>query len=338
MLILKKTVLIITQEHDAHSPPVEEALHARGTAVFRFNLADFPERIMLHASSENDDSLWHGKLSTETQTVLLENIISIWWRRPRSYVAPAEYAAPIRAFIEQEAYRGLLGVLMGNIAEHRPFWVSPRDRIIAAECKPAQLAAARSLSFRVPRTLITNNPIEAKQFYDACNGNVICKVLASGILDSHALPQDARFMYTSHLEPEHLPLLENTRVTATLFQEYVAKAPELRVVVMGHQVFAIEIYSQQHEQTRLDWRRSYQHLSYGVHCLPLQIEEQIVRLVRLFGLQYSSMDFILTPQGEYVFLEMNGAGQFYWLETKTGLKLAAALANLLTKPEEYGLW
>jgi hypothetical protein len=335
---MTKTVIILTQQHDAHPPPIEEELRRRDVAFVRFDLGDFPEQLRLAAEAGDDGSGWHGTLTTQAQTILLEDIVSVWWRRPRSYVAPSQYAAPMRAFIEQEAYRGFLGILMGNVSAKRPFWVSPRDRIQATECKPAQLAAARSLGFRIPRTLITSDPVAAQQFYDRCHGNVVCKVVAQGLLDRQVPPQEARFMYTSRLEPEHLALLESVRVTATLFQEQIAKALELRVVVMGRQVFAVEIYSQNHKSTSLDWRRSYRELSYGIHRLPHEVEQQVLSLVRLFGLQYSSMDFILTPEGEYVFLEMNGAGQFYWLEPKTGLKLAAAMANLLTEPEEYGLW
>ena len=49
------------------------------------------------------------------------------------------------------------------------------------------------------------------------------------------------------------------------------------------------------------------------------------------------MDLILTPEGEYVWIEANPNGQFYWLEPPTGLPMAQAMANLLVSPEDFAL-
>jgi D-alanine-D-alanine ligase-like ATP-grasp enzyme len=120
--------------------------------------------------------------------------------------------------------------------------------------------------------------------------------------------------------------------------EHIEKAVELRVVVIGRQIFAVEIHSQHSPKARLDWRRAYSDLTYAVHQLPAQLEEKLRLFVRMFALQYSSMDLILTPSGEYVWLEANPNGQFLWLSAPTGLPMAEAMANLLMDPEEYGLW
>jgi len=68
------------------------------------------------------------------------------------------------------------------------------------------------------------------------------------------------------------------------------------------------------------------------------MEQKLFQFVRLFGLQYSSMDMILSQEGEYVWVEANPSGQFLWLAPPTGLPMAEAMANLLYNPEEYGLW
>jgi hypothetical protein len=38
---------------------------------------------------------------------------------------------------------------------------------------------------------------------------------------------------------------------------------------------------------------------------------------------------IVTPDGEYVFLELNPNGQWLWLEHELGLPLVATMADLL---------
>jgi hypothetical protein len=46
---------------------------------------------------------------------------------------------------------------------------------------------------------------------------------------------------------------------------------------------------------------------------------------------------LLTPEGEYVFLDLNPNGQFYWLQAflLDRFPLKEAMANLLAFPEEY---
>jgi hypothetical protein len=49
-----------------------------------------------------------------------------------------------------------------------------------------------------------------------------------------------------------------------------------------------------------------------------------------FGLNFASLDMIVTPDGEFVFLELNPNGQWLWLEYELGLPLVASMADLLT--------
>jgi hypothetical protein len=48
--------------------------------------------------------------------------------------------------------------------------------------------------------------------------------------------------------------------------------------------------------------------------LPEEIELKILRFMRRMGLVFGSLDMIVTPEGEYIFLEVNEQGQFLWLE------------------------
>jgi hypothetical protein len=50
-----------------------------------------------------------------------------------------------------------------------------------------------------------------------------------------------------------------------------------------------------------------------------------------FGLNFASLDMIVTPDGEFVFLELNPNGQWLWLEFELGLPLVASMADLLTR-------
>ena len=49
-----------------------------------------------------------------------------------------------------------------------------------------------------------------------------------------------------------------------------------------------------------------------------------------FGLVYAALDFVITPSGEWVLLELNPTGQYGFVEDATGAPLTAQLADLFT--------
>jgi hypothetical protein len=52
-------------------------------------------------------------------------------------------------------------------------------------------------------------------------------------------------------------------------------------------------------------------------------------LMDRLGLVFGSIDMIVTPDGEHVFLEVNPNGQFDWVARRAGLPIYEALAALL---------
>jgi glutathione synthase/RimK-type ligase-like ATP-grasp enzyme len=65
--------------------------------------------------------------------------------------------------------------------------------------------------------------------------------------------------------------------------------------------------------------------------LPPEIIAKLHELMTRLGLVYGAIDLRLTPEGRYVFLEINPAGQFLYVEYATGQPIAAALARTLSK-------
>jgi glutathione synthase/RimK-type ligase-like ATP-grasp enzyme len=63
--------------------------------------------------------------------------------------------------------------------------------------------------------------------------------------------------------------------------------------------------------------------------LPPEIQDKCVRLVEQLELSYGAIDMVLTPEGRYVFLEINPNGQYLWIEEQTGMPISAALCDLL---------
>ena len=69
-------------------------------------------------------------------------------------------------------------------------------------------------------------------------------------------------------------------------------------------------------------------LPYTLHS---SLQEQLKTLMNKTRLDSGSFDIILTPESEYIFLEVNPIGQFQWLSRNCNYFLEKELAELLIK-------
>jgi glutathione synthase/RimK-type ligase-like ATP-grasp enzyme len=99
--------------------------------------------------------------------------------------------------------------------------------------------------------------------------------------------------------------------------------------VVGRDVHCIRIDSQATARTALDWRTDQLGLAYHVEQLPSAIEDMLLAFHQTLGLVYGAYDFIVTPDEQYVFLEVNPVGQWLWLEEITGIPISDSIARYL---------
>lgn len=81
----------------------------------------------------------------------------------------------------------------------------------------------------------------------------------------------------------------------------------------------------------IDWSTDYDHLRYTLTDTPNEIRRAVSRLLDSLRLRFAALDFVITPGGEWVFLEANPNGQWAWLQDATGGPIAAAIADALVK-------
>jgi glutathione synthase/RimK-type ligase-like ATP-grasp enzyme len=138
--------------------------------------------------------------------------------------------------------------------------------------------------------------------------------------------------YTELVTKRDIQNLETIRLCPMTFQAYIPKRLELRITVVGERVFAAEIHSQISNHTQFDWRRyDLARTPHASHVLPHHLELKCVELVRRLGLVYGAIDMILTPDGKYVFLEINPNGQYLWIEELTDLPISEAICDHLAE-------
>lgn len=344
---MKKQILIITCEYDPHADVLVNLLQSLGHQPIRLHTADIPSNIAIDMRLRQKEQLY--QLITPFYTVDLNNVRSIWWRRPAKPALPEHLSDDEQIFARLELSTTMQGV-WDNLD---CYWMSKPANIRQASHKTSQLKRATDLGFDIPRTIITTDPESVREFYDLCQGDVIYKVLSDPTLGFAGRADElmarcrvdqgpgkdpiidwsrvkAKITYTTKVEPDHLQMLETIRFAPCQFQEYVPKQYELRVTVIGDELFTAEIHSQQHVATQLDWRHYEASIPYCQGKLPPKIEEACMALTRGYGLNYGAIDLILTPDGRYVFLEINPNGQWLWVQQLVPeLKMKEALAAQL---------
>ena len=318
-----RCVLVLTQENDGHADVVVERLRERDVRVHRFHTEDFP--LLSQIVGQFRDGRWDGELELPDATLPLSEIGAVWFRRPAEFRFGPELPEVARRFARAEA-RGAIGGLLRSLD---CLWVNHPEKLVTADYKPLQLRIASALGLSVPDSLITNSPVAARRFVAEHDGDVIYKTLRGGVVGIET--DDPRSIYTSLLPESAFDELDRVAATPCLFQEYVTKEVELRVTVVGDGVFTAEIDSQSAVATRVDWRRSYEDLTYDVHELPAHVEDACREMVRRLDLEFGAIDLVRTPEGEYVFLEVNPNGQWAWVESATGLPICDAIVDLLER-------
>jgi ATP-grasp ribosomal peptide maturase len=315
----RDTVLVLTGAKDPTADVVIEELARRGVPVARHDLGDFPTRMRFSAWHMGDG--WAGRLSGPDATTDLQDVSAIYYRRPSNFRFPPELSAGDRVYAQEEARIGVGGVLAALDCR----WVNHPHRVARAEWKPLQIEIARTCGLPTPRTLISDDSQEAIEFAERLGGPVVCKSLSSVVLAEEG---QHKVVYTRRVDPTTISP-RDFGATVHLIQEWVPKRREARVTVVGGQVLAVAIDSDS-DAGRVDWRSDYDSLRYTSTDAPPEIADGMRRYLACTGLSFGAFDFVITPDGEWIMLECNPAGQWLWLHHIAGLAIPAALADTLT--------
>ncbi|HZN70455.1 MAG TPA: ATP-dependent carboxylate-amine ligase [Micromonosporaceae bacterium] len=320
------TVLILTQEFDSTVDPVVVSLRERGSNVVRVDLSYFPQTLTFTSSDFDDERL---RMRHGDRDIDLESLTGVWYRRPTAFVFDSAMGEAEQQFARTESVHGVGGILRGTDC----LWVNRPDLDAVAELKPFQLRIAKRLGFRVPRTLMTNDPQEVTALLDRADGPFVYKAFTGGVV--HYPGGFPNGLFTVVVGDELREHIDRVRHTICIFQEYIEKAYEVRLTVIGNTFFPVVVDSQSMSSTRVDWRGEDM-MPYGDYRpLPEQVVKQVEAMLSELGLAYAAVDLIVTPDGEYVFLELNPGGQFMWIQHDIGLDMSGCMAELLMSGEPF---
>ena len=317
-------ILIVTSASDEPAILVEQRLRARGAEVLRFDTADFPARANVTVSYRPGVPKYTFRVGD--QVYRFDRLDAVWFRKPGPpEIHDAIQDEEVREVMRQDAVEYLAAVW--DSLECRALPGIPSDMRVAQR-KASQLGRAKALGFELAPTIVGNDPQEFLDLYRAENGRLISKIIGALALRSR---MGSEFMrYTNTVSPRDVLSARSLAHGPVVLQAYVPKQLEVRVTVVGDRVFAAEIHSQATNRTRFDWRRyDLAATPHRPHTLPADVARRCVQLVEQYKLSYGTIDLILTPDGRYVFLELNSAGEYGWIEQLTGLNISDAIADYL---------
>lgn len=303
-------ILIVTYKEDYTADFLINRLNEEGKKYLRLNTEDIEKYTYWNSSDFN--------FSFEVNGV--SDFDGVWYRRLR---LPEFSGDTITSSYLATEYDALFTNMFRNIRATR--WLSHPDALQRAENKVTQLKLASDLGFNLPETLITNDRRHLRDFSENHkNEGLIIKPLFSGRMESE---DQLQLIYTNELSLDHVKSIEQYDLTPCIFQRKVPKQYELRVTIVDTQVFACRVNSQEHEKTKVDWRR--EKLPFAPYDLPPDISAKCVTFVKSLDTSFGAIDLIKSTDGKYYFLENNPNGQWAWLEIETGAPITRAIIDFL---------
>jgi len=326
-------VLIITQEDDRSTDDIIDWLLYYNKPFVRINGDDFNRSDLRYNYSVGNDI---DKIAS-LEGVDFSQITSVFYRRWISF--NFSYEKILKSFEDFSAFT-LSNIKNNLVTEMRKSYSYLFDYLSLLDTKSLPnlkalyvdkinvLNKAKDLGILIPNTIICNNKIDLVKFklkYDKIITKPLSEVLVFENISSDKKDQEIFFMRSSIVTNELIDNLES-KFFPSLFQQYIEKDIEIRSFFLDGDLYSMAIFSQLHEQTKIDFRNYVE--DNPNRTIPFQLpnclEDKLRKLMLQLDLNTGSFDIILTPDGDFYFLEINPVGQFgmtsipcnYYIEKK----------------------
>lgn len=248
--------------------------------------------------------------------------IKVYWQRDKGDITSTSNIR-FDDFQREQHFDDAWQKLFGGIEECAASNYHPRWQIEKASNKIRQLAVARKVGLMIPETLCTNDILAVKARFSDHEKVLVKSITSFGI--NPGKPTLSKIFKVQQIEDKSDIFI----ISPVIVQSYVPKDYELRVTVVGDDVFACKIDSQSDPRSEIDWRiTQYRFGMYEAVEVDSIVEEKLKSYLKYFGLRYGVFDLIVTPDHDTVFLECNVNGQWLFVERSTGMNIAESFARL----------
>lgn len=273
------------------------------------HLNDLSKRKFKHIVLKNDEVDF--EFSLDGQTVNSKNLDSYWYRRdnlrfPFLYVNTIENQEDMieevnSLLVDESATLNIfIDTYFSNFNSINKFKDNSTNKLV-------NLFLAKKNKLKIPNSYILSNKADLEKLIETEKGLIVKNMNQGSVKGENT--------YFEGLVSEFIKDdLKNTPETffPTLFQEKIEKKYEIRSFFIDNQFFSMAIFSQNDEQTKIDFR------NYNIDKpnrespfqLPLSIEKKIIQFMNDADLNSGSIDLIIDKKNEIYFLEVNPVGQF----------------------------
>jgi glutathione synthase/RimK-type ligase-like ATP-grasp enzyme len=319
-----KLVLMLTTDYDPEADLVGRRLLARGIDYVRLNTDDIPNRLQVNYSIKHGCDQNFSFALADTDFLDASKIAVTWLHH--FYIEEIKVRG--NALAQEFSFQQWNDAIYTLQRSMNCKWINSPKETLTGSDRMLQLSTAKSVGFNIPATLITNNPKAARDFYYLHNGNIVLKALHHHRVENRGKIYS---MYTHRVSKQDLSRLDALSYAPCIVQERIAKKSELRVTVVGNQVFATKIDSPATIEGRDDIHRCPMSKlpRKAMNQVKHSFREQCIKLIKSLKLRFGALDFIEDKRGRVTFLEVNPAGDWWSIERRTGQKITEAMVDLI---------
>lgn len=298
----KEKILVVTSSVDDTASYVIEKYKSDADFV-RLNIDRFNE----YSFSVTENG-WY--ITSDQERICENDIRAIYYRKP---MLPdvREYEPRYRGMIQ----RDIIALVNGIVDSFDGIVISKPSVLRKAENKIFQLIYAGKKGIAIPQSYIGNSNAYCDRFAEQ-------KSIIKPITTGKTLGDGGYELYQTSM---FSGVTDDISLTPVYLQKYIDKAYEVRLTIIGESVYPVRIDT----INKIDWRADYQNHKYSIISVPDKVIFLCRKMLKEFSLIFGAFDFIVTPEGEWVFLEVNPNGQWLWLEERLRFDISKKIMDNL---------
>lgn len=306
-------LFIYSEIYDTHAICIKAALERIGVRVTRFLSNQIPAQASI--STFIDENSDRTEFFTSRSLYQSDDIVDVvWLRRPAlPIISGLELHTDDIEIIDREWKECWQSFIANSFPDAS--WINPWLSAKKTRSKLVQLMAAKQVGLSIPKTLVSNNSGDIRSFIER-NSSGRGTIVKSFLPVHWKEGTSSKVMYAARVDASMLPSDSMLRSVPAIYQERISKSFEVRSTFFGDICHSAKLVAEKDGAILQDWRLGhYSGLVVEPYSLPKSIEDKCRKLMSMLGLKFGCFDFIVSPDKEFIFLEVNEAGQFLWVES-----------------------
>lgn len=309
---IENKILVLSEDLDYHGHAIMWGLDQLGASADWWDRSLFPK--------EARNSIWlsntkNTKFSATNSNAIFSNneYKTIWNRRGGKPEIDSSLTKTDKRAARHESSQFLRGAMEVLVSLNpNALVVNSLDSGRTAANKLYQLHMAKAVGFNIPTTLMSNNASDIRAFLLENDEKVVAKM---------------HFPFSWRTRDDELHISATTKISMKdvsddfslecspmIYQKTINIANELRVIVFGKSIFAIN-----QERANIEGTGTFNDVRYEktkVTSVKLEatLAELCLKYMKALDLSYAAFDIAQTDDGQFIFIEANESGQFLFLE------------------------